>query len=159
GSGPRTLGNSEVRPYSWPCILVFVNKWVPVRDFVKKKGHRGPSDFVPERLYLPDGTLVPVCVIEAPEERLPLTQNREVPVFPRQFLGGGYPLLRESQGAQQFATVGCLVTDGHTCYALTSRHVTGDPGEPVYTSVGSESKLVGTSSDKQITRRLFEVVY
>src|SRR6266849_173248 len=24
---PRTLANSEVRPYSWPCILVFVKEW------------------------------------------------------------------------------------------------------------------------------------
>ena len=24
---PRTLGNSGVRPYSWPCILVFVKTW------------------------------------------------------------------------------------------------------------------------------------
>src|SRR5690349_19333963 len=24
---PRTLGNSEVRSYSWPCILVFVKDW------------------------------------------------------------------------------------------------------------------------------------
>src|SRR3954453_22184777 len=24
---PRTLGNSEVRAYSWPCVLVFVEVW------------------------------------------------------------------------------------------------------------------------------------
>src|SRR5689334_22062833 len=24
---PRTLGNSKARPYSWPCILVFVSQW------------------------------------------------------------------------------------------------------------------------------------
>src|ERR1044072_8214666 len=30
-SGPkyaRTLENSEVRDYSWPCVLVFVSRWV-----------------------------------------------------------------------------------------------------------------------------------
>ena len=29
----RTLFNSVVRPWSWPCVLVFVNKWIPVRRF------------------------------------------------------------------------------------------------------------------------------
>src|SRR6185295_18873819 len=27
GKGARRLSNSEVRPYSWPCILVFVKAW------------------------------------------------------------------------------------------------------------------------------------
>jgi hypothetical protein len=159
GTGPRTLANSEVRPYSWPCILVFVQKWLLPGEFIKHGKDRDPSDFVPERLYLPDGTLVPVCVVEAPQKEGRLPPGGDLPVFPRQFLGGGYPLLKETQGVQQFATVGCLVTDGHTTYALTNRHVTGDPGEPVYTLIGGESKLIGTSADKQITRQLFEKVY
>src|SRR5262249_17342543 len=29
GTGPRTLDNSEVRPYSWPCVLAFVERWIP----------------------------------------------------------------------------------------------------------------------------------
>jgi hypothetical protein len=157
--GPRTLANSEVRPYSWPAILVFVDTWLHSNDFGKHGGKVDPSDYVPQRLYLPDGTLVPVCVILAPQEERSSPGPGDFPVFPRQFLGGGYPLLKESQGAQQFATVGCLVSDGHTAYALTNRHVTGDPGEPVYTLVGGEPKFIGNSSDKQITRKLFEEVY
>ena len=27
--GPRTLDNSGIAPWSWPCVLVFVSKWVP----------------------------------------------------------------------------------------------------------------------------------
>ena len=27
GKEPRTIENSEVRPYSWPAILVFVERW------------------------------------------------------------------------------------------------------------------------------------
>src|SRR5580765_7275716 len=26
-SQPRTLQNSEVREYSWPCVIVLVSKW------------------------------------------------------------------------------------------------------------------------------------
>ena len=26
--GPRTLKNSDFRPWSWPCVLVFVNEWL-----------------------------------------------------------------------------------------------------------------------------------
>jgi hypothetical protein len=29
---PRTLGNSTVTPWSWPCILVFVERWQTVED-------------------------------------------------------------------------------------------------------------------------------
>src|SRR3954451_14410835 len=28
GTGPKTFETAEVRTYSWPCILVFVEKWV-----------------------------------------------------------------------------------------------------------------------------------
>ena len=35
GDYPRTLANSEVRPYSWPCILVFVDEWVNSANFAK----------------------------------------------------------------------------------------------------------------------------
>src|SRR4029079_8951718 len=35
GDGPRTLRNSEVRPYSWPAILVFVDRWEDAGAFVK----------------------------------------------------------------------------------------------------------------------------
>jgi hypothetical protein len=159
GTGARTLGNSEVRPYSWPCILVFVEKWMPRADFGGKGKKLHPEGFVPNRLYLPDGTLVPVCVVESPQEEAATIPGRNIPVFPRQFLGGGYPLLMESQGAEQFATAGCLVTDGHTTYVLTNRHAAGDEGEEVYTLRGDETRPVGTSAAKRITRELFENVY
>jgi hypothetical protein len=159
GTGPRTLGNSEVRPYSWPCILVFVESWLPRADFAGKGTKTDPSEFISNRLYLPDGTLVPVCVVESPQEEVSAVPGANVPIFPRQFLGGGYPLLMESQGAEQFATAGCLVTDGHTSYVLTNRHVAGDDGEAVYTLIGGDAKSIGVSSDKKITRELFEAVY
>jgi hypothetical protein len=27
---PRTLGDSAARPWSWPCVLVFVREWAEV---------------------------------------------------------------------------------------------------------------------------------
>ena len=32
----RTLSNSQVRPYSWPAILVFVERWVDPDDFAHR---------------------------------------------------------------------------------------------------------------------------
>ena len=41
----RTFSNSEVRPYSWPCIVVLVRDWIESTDF----GHDGidPDRMVP----------------------------------------------------------------------------------------------------------------
>src|SRR5262245_41513070 len=49
---PRTFGNSHVRDYSWPCIIVLVREWIPEEDFRKKNGPE-PWDVVPKRLFLP----------------------------------------------------------------------------------------------------------
>ena len=43
--GPRTLGNSEVRDYSWPCILAFVDEW-------KAEEELDWQDRVPPSVYL-----------------------------------------------------------------------------------------------------------
>src|SRR4051812_41044844 len=46
GTGPRTLSNSEVRSYSWPAILVFVDTWLDVDKFGKDKEYDA-RDMVP----------------------------------------------------------------------------------------------------------------
>src|SRR5262245_40456586 len=38
----RTLENSEVRPYSWPAVLVFVRDWISPSDW--HNGSADPSD-------------------------------------------------------------------------------------------------------------------
>lgn len=153
---PRTLANSEVRPYSWPCVLVFVDTWIDRADLAASGIH--PSDIVPPTLYLPDGSRVPVCVVYAPlQEAAP--QPRPPQHFPDTRVGGGFPVLLDVQGEERFASVGCLVTDGHTTYALTNRHVTGPVGTPVYTLLGGEKVLVGKSATKQLTRKLFQEIY
>ncbi|MDX1047861.1 hypothetical protein GOL40_32450 [Sinorhizobium medicae] len=72
GTYARTLANSQVRYYSWPSILLFVEQWV-------SKKNLEPGEVVPKTLYLPDGRRVPVCVIEAPKEEKnekgPLTRS------------------------------------------------------------------------------------
>lgn len=47
---PRTFDNSGICPWSWPCVLVLVREWQEVDRFRKR-----PGQFVPPRLYLPDG--------------------------------------------------------------------------------------------------------
>jgi hypothetical protein len=151
GKGVRTLANSEVRPYSWPAILVFVAKW-------ENEKNLAPGDLVPKTMFLPDGRKVPVCVIEAPKEE----QNEVRPLettFPVNNIGGGWPVIAESQGRRYAATIACLVSDGHTVYAMTNRHVAGDEGEIVYSRLGRKQERIGVSSDKQLTKTLFTSLY
>src|SRR5262249_3204516 len=52
-----------------------------------------------------------------------------------------------------------LVSDGHKIFALTNRHVTGDPGEIVWSSLNNIRERVGVSSGKQLTRLPFTSIY
>jgi len=155
--GKRTLANSEVRPYSWPCILVFVHTWVD-RDEFGTEGHPRTDDLVPKAIYMPDGRVVPVCVVEAElEETVPPTVGEFT--FPSNLIGGGYPVIADVQGQEKVASIGCMVTDGHLVYALTNRHVSGGPGERIYSLLDGVHTEIGTSSEKQLIRMPFEDVY
>ncbi len=148
---PRGLSNSEVRPYSWPCILVFVQKW---EDESKLEW----DQIVPSAIYLDGKRKVPVCVVEAPPEALAPPTVRSV-VFPSYKMGGGFPVIADVQQREYLASIGCLLTDGHTTYALTNRHVTGEPDEIVYARFGGSKARIGVSSSKQLTRLAFQEVY
>ncbi len=157
GTGPRTLGNSEVRPYSWPAILVFVDEWVEAEAFGRGRRY-DPTEMVPKTLFLPDGRKVPVCVTQVEKVVAagpPATDVR----FPLNNIGGGNPVLADVQGRAHVATVSCLVTDGHRTYALTNRHVAGDAGEVLYSRLGGRKVPIGRSSAKQLTRMPFREVY
>jgi hypothetical protein len=156
---PRTLENSEVREYSWPCVMVFVREWVE-EDRFGARGDVPASDFIPKTIYLPDGRTVPVCVVLAePSETAPPPLPPESIQFPTDSPTAGCPIFASVQGAQQLATLGCLVTDGHKVYGLTSRHVAGQPGEELWTRVADETVIVGRTSGKQLGRLPFERVY
>ena len=159
GQGPKTLDTSGVRPYSWPCVLVFVESWIEEKSFA---GHTtdaaSPRDLVPDRLIMPDGKVVPVCVLEAPKSQY-VVESDVTSVMPGNYIGGGYPLLCKVQGCEHYASVGCLVSDGHKVYALTNRHVVGTEGETIYALLEGEVTPIGKSSGKQIGRLQFDSVY
>lgn len=140
---PRTLSNSVVRPWSWPAVLVFVREW----KNRKKLGNQR----VPSSLYMPDGRVIPTCVIQAePDESLPPPVPGPSHVSP--LLGGGYACLREQQGNKHLGTLGCLVYRDGSFYALTNRHVAGIERDVIRAFVRGEYHQVGTSTDIGITR-------
>jgi hypothetical protein len=152
GKGPRTLTNSEVRSYSWPAILVFVEEWIAAEKSTD------PDELVPPTLYLPDGRRVPVCVIEAPRDPVspatPATMRR-----PLNNIGSGHPVFIEVQHRDHVATIACIVTDGHKAYGLTNRHVTGEAGEELSSELDGRSEPIGISAVPQATRAPFSEVY
>lgn len=150
---PRSLDNSGVRSWSWPCVLVFVRKWES-RDAMAKK----PEQFVPPRLYLSDGRVVPTCVVYAKPQLLGPPPLQDVN-FPSGLIGGGYPVLTEDQGEPRVGSIGCLVTDGTYTYALTSEHVVGDVGTPAYVIDRGERKAVALSHQRVAKKLPLEKAY
>lgn len=158
GPEPRTFENSEVRDYSWPCVLVLVHTWIDADQFGTDDGQLPPEDMIPTTLYLPDGRTVPVCVIQV-EPTVPDRDLLPAWTWPKSVIGGGFPLISHTQGTTNVASVGALVTDGHTVYALTSRHVAGPAGQPIGTILRGQAVDVGRSSERQLTRLPFTQVY
>jgi len=154
---PKTLANTEIRNYSWPCILVFVKNWIEEVDF-NKKGGSGIDDYLPKRLYLPDGKEIPVCVILAAWQQKG-SDTIAAMKYPGSVIGGGYPLMTKVQGEERWATLGCLVSDGRITYGLTNAHVTGKSGESLFTFKNSNESEIGISSQKQLKRMSFSEVY
>jgi hypothetical protein len=153
----RTLANSEVRPDSWPAVLVFVNNWKTEAEL--KRGS-DPRNIVPKTLFLPDGKSVPVCVIYAPKENYTDAEiSPDQLEFPRNVIGGGFPLSVDVQDQTHYASLGCLVTDGHYTYALTNKHVVGEKGTEIYSVLGGVSRRIGESSGIQLGRVPFNQLY
>jgi hypothetical protein len=152
-SAPRTLGNSDVRKWSWPCVLVFVDSWLSKAEVAAQ-----PDEVVPPFLYLPDGRVVPTCVVCAGLEQEPLRPLSGLN-FPSKLIGGGYPLMTETQNSQHIGSLGCLVTDGESVYALTNQHVIGATGREALTLINGQRRRIGRASDKQIGKKEFGSVY
>ena len=146
----RTLANSVVRPWSWPSVLVFVKTWEQPSEL--------GAQIVPRTLYLPDGRLVPTCVVEAaPDETLP--PPAPGPAQVSHLLGGGYACMREHQGEISTGSIGCLVRRGGSYYALTNRHVAGGDGEHVSAVIRGDSIIVGKTSAIAVDRLLMSAVF
>src|SRR5262245_51217681 len=152
----RTLTNTVVRPWSWPCVLVFVDDWLTQEEFLKQD----PDQVVPRFLYLPDGRVAPTCVIYTEKQLVgppPLTDLS----FPADLIGGGYPVLADVQNQEHVGSLGCLVTDGDSVYALTNRHVTGSrrveelSGRELYTFMRGKRQRIGEADVKQVGKKFF----
>jgi len=149
-SEPRTLSNSVVRPWSWPAVLIFVRQWADA-------GALG-SNAVPRTLYLPDGRVIPTCVVQAtPDESVP--PPAPGPSFNSSLLGGGYSCLREHQGEQSLGTFACLVQKAGAYYALTNRHVAGGDGEQVQAYIRGQYHPIGTTSNLAVDRVPMSTVF
>ena len=141
-TAPRTLANSVIRPWSWPAVLVFVKRWDDPKDL---KGN-----IVPSTLYLPDGRVVPTCVVLATPDEAP-PEPSAGPFHASHLLGGGYECLREHQGEQAFGSFGCLMRKGGSYYALTNHHVAGGDGEIVKAYVRGASLSRSMSCQRRLS--------
>jgi len=160
GKDAKTLANTQVKADSWPCILVFVDQWVPFEEFRNAARYENLDSYIPSAVYMPDGRMVPLCVVKVTETEASSTLVAEEElVFPSDFVGGGYPLIIESQGIERVASIGCIVSDGNKYYALTNRHVTGAAGTVIYTKVKGTMVPIGVSSNKHIGNVAFDRLY
>jgi hypothetical protein len=107
---------------------------------------------------MPDGSRVPVCVVEAPKESVTPVAAQEYH-YPINNIGPGNAIIASVQGQQYAATVGCLVSDGHKIFALTNRHVTGEAGEIVSSKLSGTIERIGVTAPKQLTRLPFSTIY
>ena len=153
---PRTLEDSIVTEFSWPCILVFVEQWEEENTLINDGG----NNIVPKTIYMPDGRVVPVCVVVAPQSKLSITRVDESSLnFPVNMISGGFPLVVRSQGERRIASVGCLVSDGNKVFALTNKHVVGKEGTEVFSLFNGIEKRIGISSSKQLGKSKFTEMY
>ncbi|HTD99834.1 MAG TPA: hypothetical protein VK668_11145 [Mucilaginibacter sp.] len=150
----RTLANSVVTNFSWPCVLVFVAAWEDNAALA------ATDDNVPRSIYLEDGRKIPVCVVEAPQTSEVSKNTDELSLsYPTNLMGGGFPVKVFSQQVEHFATAGCIVTDGHTYYLLTNKHVSGDEGQEVTSVIGTEPIAIGVSSGRSLGKVSFSELY
>jgi hypothetical protein len=153
----RTLFNSEIRPYSWPSVYVFVSEW----DEEDRLSKDNPSDVVPRALYLPDGRVVPVCVIEARKQ--PRAEDMSVDlktIAPRNLFGPGSAIVNEhAQGLERIATAGCIVRDGERYYLMTNRHALGKAGTEIKALTPHRRSAIGVTHELGLTREDFSDVY
>jgi hypothetical protein len=134
--GPRFIDDVVIQSWSWPAVLVFVDKWQNTGEF-----HTNPEGYIPPRLYLPDGRMVPTCVVAAPA--LPQFERTvEQPHFASTRIAVGNAIMRDSQQEERIGTVSCLATDGAEIFAVTSAHVVGDNGHEVYSIDSSGHRVV-----------------
>jgi hypothetical protein len=152
---PRTMENTVVQPWSWPCVLVFVKEWLKPDDCHSASMQ---GQIVPPFLDLPDGRVIPTCVVQA--DLWDGTDARVVGYqFSTQIMGGGYPVYTQVQGKEHVGSVGCLVTDGVRHFALTNQHVSGDAGSEIFALLQGDGRRIGVSAKRSLRNEPFQTLY
>lgn len=153
---PRTLENSIVTEFSWPCVLVFIKKWEDETNLINDGG----DNIIPKSIYMPDGRVVPICVVETTKSAVADTRINEFNLnFPINLISGGFPLIVHTQGERRIASVGCLASDGNKVYAITNKHVVGKEGTEIFTLFNGIETRIGVSSQKQLGKGSFIDMY
>lgn len=153
-SEPRTLLNSGVKRWSWPCLLVFVKQWQTLEELIKR-----PEDVVPPFVYMPDGRIIPVCVVLAESAHLP-SPALDPSHLAADSLSVGSPVYVDAQGMRRMGTIACMVSDGSDFYVLTNTHLAGEVGRPVRALLRGVPVVVGsTLGTPGLTERTFSDVY
>ncbi|KQW52209.1 MULTISPECIES: hypothetical protein [unclassified Roseateles] len=144
--GPRTLDNSDFRPWSWPCVLVFVSEWLDRATLA-----RHPELAVPPVLYLPDGRQVRTCPV--------LVQRREhnlapadTAVYAADKFGPNFQVHVADQGRTRMGVASAIVEDGACAFALVSRHLTAgiDAGADVHALPRSRKQVIGRTTSRSV---------
>ena len=153
---PRRLDNSRVYDFSWSCVLVFVDEWQDESSLI----HQEADNLIPKSIYMPDGRIVPICIVEAAKAAAGADEDIDINnlAFPVNKIGGGFPAIIQTQGETRVATLGCLVSDGHTVYALSNKHVTGERADAVFTRRGAQ-RQIGKASGRFLGKRPFTEMY
>lgn len=150
----RTLLNSAVKPWSYPCILVFVTQWQTLEELRSK-----PEEVVPPYIYMTDGRVVPVCVVLVESGTLP-PRTVSAPRMAASSLGIGSPIYVDAQGMRRMGTSACMVSDGSDFYVLTNTHLAGEIGRPVHALLRGVPQLVGTTlGTRDLTEKTFSDIY
>lgn len=150
----RTIENSEVKSWSPPCILVFVDEWLRPEEF---RSH--PERVIESFIETDDSRLVPTCIVFVRRYDAPPAISKHLN-FPEHLYGGGYIVKADVQGKEHVSSIGCLVTDGDLTFALTNRHVTGtQPGRVINTYVNNRSVPIGRSYGESIGKVPSSQVY
>jgi hypothetical protein len=151
---PRTLSNTKVRPWSWPCLLVFVKHWMTDQEM-----RDNPTQVVPPFIYLPDGRVIPTCVLYS-EEPMVVEETLPDARYPDGLLGGSCPMVSKVQGRDHTGTVACLVSNGDLTFALTNRHVSGPKGRTISAvAAGGNLIPIGQSAGRDAGKIPFSEAY
>ena len=153
-ASPRTLHNSGVKDWSWPCILVFVTEWQTLNDL-----RSDPDHVIPPFVYMPDGRIVPVCVVLVEVSDLP-GRTLAPSALDGNAFGIGCPLYVDAQGMRRMGTAACMVSDGSDFYVLTNTHLAGEAGRQVRVLSRGIPQVVGTTrGTRNLTEKTFSEIY